>query len=158
MSDREHFQGYTESLGYWFIGCWQSRVECSHRIIYISLDRKAYCTKTLVNTNTMQLILCARILIQQTLHKPDFQTQDQSVVFSPCSFFSPNTYWSSCLLTGLEAWTSKSCPQQLRRPGWRNLARLDHPVPGCCYSSQLCSLCCLLGYNLMKGKVKSLKM
>ena len=108
--------------------------------------------KTLGNTNTMQLILCARILIQQTLHKPDSQTQDQSVVFSPCLSSSPSTCLSSCLLTGLEPWTSKSCPQQCWRPGGRNPARLDHPVPGCCYSSQLCSLCCLLGYNLTKGK------
>ena len=104
----------------------------------------------------MQLILCARILIQQTLHKPDFQTQDQSVVFSPCLSFSPSTCLSSSNLTGLEPWTSRSCPQQFWRPGKRNPARLGRPVPGCCYLSQLCSLCSLLGYNLTKGKVKSL--
>ena len=112
--------------------------------------------KTLVNTNTIQLILNVRILINQTLHKPDSQTQDQSVVFSPRLSFSPSTCLSSSNLTGLEPWTSRSCPQQFWRPGKRNPARLGRPVPGCCYLSQLCSLCSLLGYNLTKGKVKSL--
>ena len=112
--------------------------------------------KTLGNTNTMKLILSVRILINQTLHKPDSQTQHQTPPSFHCSCFSPSTCWSPCLLTPIQPWTSRSCPQQFWRPGQRNPVRSDRPIVGCCYLGQLCSLCSLLGYNLTKGKVKSL--
>ena len=118
----------------------------------------------------MKLILSVRILINQTLHKPDSQTQHQVQLSSHCSCFSPSTClcclkkrkrkkstcWSPCLLTPIQPWTSRSCPHQFWRRGQRNPARWDRPLARCCYLGQLCSLCSLLGYNLRKGKVKSL--